>query len=84
MIYIPELSSGKRKAVLDGVNGAPTLTISHSKKYAAFGVHINFYVEKGKLKFEINSEAIKNSNLKVSFHLLKLAKIVEFKGGKNE
>lgn len=82
LIYIPELFTGKRKAVINGLKGRPILTISNSKGYAEYGVHINFYVEKGKLKFEINSEALKNSNLKASFHLLKLAKIVGAEGGK--
>lgn len=82
MIYIPELSIQKRKTVLNGLEAAPILTVSHAKHYAKYGVHINFYVEKGKLKFEINPEALKKSKLKASFHLLKLAKIIEEKGGK--
>jgi len=83
MIYIPELSAEKRKDILRGLSGTSILTVSHSKSYAEFGVHINFFVEKGKLKFEINSEALKNSKLKASFHLLKLAKIIEVEGGKS-
>lgn len=80
IIYIPKLPREKRTRILEDISERPILTISHSKKYAEYGVHINFYVERGKLKFEMNPDAIKKSHLKASFHLLSLAKIVPAQG----
>jgi len=82
LVYIPTLSTKVQKEIYKSLKNEPILLIGHSKNYAKNGVHINFYLEQGKLKFEINPESLKNSGLKSSYLLLKLARIVELEGGK--
>ncbi len=52
------------------------LTVADSAGFAKKGVHINFYVEKGNIRFEICETAIFDSGFKPSSHVLKLADIV--------
>lgn len=53
-----------------------SLIISERDDYALKGAGINFVVKDNKLKFEVNTNAINNSGLKMSAQLLKLAIIV--------
>lgn len=55
------------------------LTIGATKGFGEKGVAINFLVDKGKIKFEINGRALDALNLKVSSQLLKLARFVKEK-----
>lgn len=55
----------------------PILTVSDTKGYAEKGVYINFYVEKGRLRFEINESAVKESRLKMSYMLMQHARIIK-------
>ncbi len=55
----------------------PILLISTSDDFARKIGHINFFLENGKLRFAVNVERLKQSNLYVSHHLLKLATIVK-------
>jgi len=52
------------------------LTIGDTKGFAQQGVIINFYIKDEKVRFEINVDAAKRANLKISAKLLRLAKIV--------
>ncbi len=68
--------------VLTQLAASPTLTVSHSADFAKLGTMINFFVvetESGtrKVKFEINQHSVAKSNLKISAHLLNLARLVE-------
>lgn len=61
---------------------SPTLTISDADDFAELGTMINFFIveaENGnrKVKFEINHHAAVRANLKISAHLLTLARLVE-------
>jgi hypothetical protein len=65
------------KKLLADLEGRPTLTISETKGFSDMGGQINFYLENDKVRFEINVESAKRSNLKISSKLLRLAKIVQ-------
>ncbi|MES2769095.1 MAG: YfiR family protein [Bdellovibrionota bacterium] len=56
--------------------GSSTLIISKEKGFAEKGSMINFFLEDGKLRFEMNRERIESEKLKVSSQLLKLAKLI--------
>ena len=64
--------------ILKQLGTAPVLTVSDCQGFAGFGVMINFFKEEGtgKTKFEANTLAAGDANLKISSQLLKLAKIV--------
>jgi len=56
--------------------GAGMLTIGDTQGFAQRGAMVNFFVENGKIRFEINLEASRRAGLKISSQLLKLARIV--------
>lgn len=60
-------------ARLSATNG---LTVTDAPGMAAQGAAINFVLEKGKLKFEVNRESLARAGLKASAQLLKLAILV--------
>ena len=53
------------------------LTVSDTKGFSEEGVLINFYLEKKKIRFEINETAAYESGFYVSYKLLQLARIVK-------
>jgi len=59
------------------LRGAGTLTVGDTEGYAQRGVMINFFHENGKIRFEINLDAVRRAGLKVSSKLLFLARIVD-------
>ena len=52
------------------------LTVGELKGMGATGVVINFIIENSKVRFEINPDAANRAGLKISSHLLKLARII--------
>lgn len=66
--------------ILSRFGKKPVLIISDSEGSAEKGIHINFFLEHRKLKFEINPDALKRSGLKASYQLMQLAKLVKTKG----
>ncbi|MCP4714353.1 MAG: YfiR family protein [Deltaproteobacteria bacterium] len=64
------------RAILDAVQGKSILTVGELDGFARMGGIINFYEVNNKLKFEINIDAARKAGLKISSHLLKLARII--------
>lgn len=52
------------------------LIVGESEGFAGRGASVNFFVESNKIRFEINLDAAKEEQLKISAKLLALAKIV--------
>lgn len=55
------------------LNDKPVLLVSDSEGFAQKGAHINFYIRRNKLKFEINETAVRSTQLEVSYHLFSYA-----------
>ena len=72
--------SGSEKSnvnqILLRVREYPVLVIGDTPSFAEKGVGINFFLEKNKIRFEMNREALKRAGLVVSSELLNLARIV--------
>jgi hypothetical protein len=64
------------RQVLESLRGKPVLIVGESSGFAARGGCVNFYIESNKIRFEINLEAAKQQQLRMSAKLLALAKIV--------
>ncbi|MBI1803439.1 MAG: YfiR family protein [Ignavibacteriae bacterium] len=62
--------------VLRKMENRNVLTVGEIEGFAEHGGAVNFYVEKSKLRFEVNTAALKKNNLKVSSKLLRLTRIV--------
>jgi YfiR/HmsC-like len=68
-------------ANLTAAPGAPDMprfavTIGDTPRFAQTGGMVNFYREDGRLRFEINTEAARQAELRFSAELLRLARIV--------
>jgi hypothetical protein len=81
VLFISASDSSNLSQILEGIKGAPILTVGDSEGYAGRGVVINFYLEDNKVRFEINVEASRLAGLTISSQLLKLARIVPDSGG---
>jgi hypothetical protein len=57
--------------------GSGALIISFGNGLAEKGAMINFYLDDGKLRFEMNRSALEQEKIQVSSQLLKLARLVE-------
>ena len=77
ILFVSQSEKSNVNEILLRVRGYPVLVIGDSPGFAKNGVSINFFLQKNKIRFEINREALKRSGLVVSSELLNLARIVE-------
>lgn len=52
------------------------LTVSDSPGFCEWGVHINFYVQNNKTRFELNESSMLKSGFNVDYHLREVARVV--------
>jgi hypothetical protein len=62
---------------VDAANSSGILLMSASTDFCKAGVHINFYIEDEKLKFEINEKSMNSAGFKVSYLLMQNSRIVQ-------
>ena len=62
---------------LPSLRNVARLTISESPDFCQKGGMINFRIDNGKVRLDINPAAAKQANIKISSQLLKLAHIIE-------
>jgi hypothetical protein len=73
------VSSSERKrlrSIREFVHGSGTLTVGESPGFATEGGVINFKLENGRVRLEINPDAAEREKLRISSKLLSLAQIV--------
>jgi hypothetical protein len=58
----------------------PTLTVGETADFISQGGIINFVLENGKVRFQIDSKAAGRTDLRISSHLLRLARTSERRG----
>lgn len=63
--------------ILDTIQGLSILTVGSRVKFAQDGGIINFIKKKKRIRFEINTKMARESGLRISTKLLKMADIVE-------
>src|SRR5205814_3023140 len=73
VIFVPKDTA--TTAYLRAVRGAPTLTVGERPGFIGEGGIINFVLEQGKVRFEIDPKAAERADLRISSHLLRLARI---------
>ena len=71
-------SSEKKQVVeiLRGLRGANVLTVGDTAGFAEMGGIINFVLDDGRVRFEINTRAAVRAHLKLSARLLTVAKLI--------
>lgn len=73
------IAAGERErmpAILRALDQKPVLTIGDSDGFAAAGVMLNMVMQDQRVRVEANTLAASRAGLKVSAHLLRLARIV--------
>jgi len=60
---------------LRAATGTPTLTVGETTRFIEQGGMINFTLEEGKVRFEINRSAAERVKLRISSRLLQLARL---------
>lgn len=63
--------------ILQLIGSQPILIVTGKKDDVSQGAHVDFFVKDARLHLEVNRTALMNSGLKASYHLLKVARIVE-------
>ena len=81
VLFISASESGNLGEILSKTKGDAVLTIGDTSGFAERGVIVNFFLERDKVRFEINNDAAERAGLKISSKLLKLARIVTDAGG---
>ncbi len=76
ILFIGRSEKDRVARITETVKDWSILTVGDTEGYLREGVMVNFYMEDGKVRFEIDVERTKQSKLSLSSHLLKLARIV--------
>jgi hypothetical protein len=77
ILLISEAHKASLEQVLSAIEKKNVLIIGESEGFAEEGAAIDFVLKNGQIKFQINRRAIKQSGLRVSSQLLKLALLIE-------
>jgi hypothetical protein len=68
------LSAEQQAAMLKKTQGNPVLVVGETPGFAEKGGIINFYAEEDRIRFEINAEAARKAQLRLSAQLLSLGR----------
>jgi len=75
--YISAKAKSSIGKFIDSANSSGVLLISDTPGFSKAGVHINFYIEEEKLKFEINEKSMVSAGFKLSYLLLQNNRIIK-------
>ncbi|MBI5605352.1 MAG: YfiR family protein [Deltaproteobacteria bacterium] len=76
ILYISASEKNQLPAILGALKKRDILTVSDLDRFAAQGGMIGLVTVDNKIQFEINLEAVRQTRLKISSQLLKLARII--------
>jgi hypothetical protein len=76
LCYIGKINRDLLDNFIKQANQEKILLFGNTSDYANLGVHINFYIEDNKLKFEINKNSVDDGGFKISHLLMKTARII--------
>jgi hypothetical protein len=82
ILFISKFFKEELEEILDLTRKKPILTIAETKGYAERGVLFNLYISKNEIRFEINTAALRESQLIVDSQLLSVARIINLPGNK--
>ena len=74
-LFVPHTAAGT--PYLRAARNAPMLTVGETPNFIAEGGIINFVIEEGTVRFQISPGAAERADLRISSHLLRLARIPE-------
>jgi len=77
MLFIARSKQQNLKSILEQLNASPVLTVADTSNFVSQGVMINFIYKDNRIHLEINNQAAKLANFKISSRLLKLATVLK-------
>lgn len=77
-VFIGEGAYSISRHLLPGLVAQGSLVVGEHDEFLESGGMINFYVERNKLRFQVNLEAVSDAELVISSKLLGLAQIVNY------
>jgi YfiR/HmsC-like len=72
VIFVPQAAA--IGPYLRAASGSPTLTVGETRDFLSHGGIINFILEAGRVRFQIDAKAAERADLRISSHLLRLAR----------
>jgi hypothetical protein len=81
VLFIGALPAADLERVLKTLKGRPVLTVGEAENFAHHGGMIHLMTVENKVRFEINVQTAEQAGLKISSHLLRLARIVSTQDG---
>jgi hypothetical protein len=76
LFFIAQSAKPQLPAIFKQLGSAKVLTVSDISDFARQGGMIGFVIEDGRVKIQINLQAVNNAGLKISAKLLEVAKII--------
>lgn len=73
LLFLSRSVKPRLSKIIDDLKGKPVLIVGDTEGYAQKGVHLNFYIIRKSLKFEMNETAVRATQMVVSYHLFKNA-----------
>lgn len=80
VLFVNSSERKRFRSLAAGLKGRGILTVGESSGFASDGGIINFKLEAGRVRFEINPDAAEQERLRISSKLLSLAQIVRMRG----
>jgi len=77
ILFIPKSEKRHLDKIINITRNRPILTIADTKGFCEKNVHINFYFDADRVRFEINNEAVKKAGLYMKYQLLERSKIIK-------
>ena len=77
ILFIEQQHVDHAAPMLAAVRDLPVLTVSDAKGFASGGGAIEFLLEDGRVRFDVNTEAAKRAGLSISSRLLQVARSVD-------
>lgn len=74
VVFLAEAEHRRVATVLGAVVGSPVLTVGEQPDFLERGGIINFVTENSRVRFDINQSGAERVNVKISAHLLRLAR----------
>jgi len=76
VVFLASSEMYRSKEVIESLTDCSVLTVGEARDFAVHGGVINFVMQDGKVRFQVNLAAAARAHLKVNFRLLQLAIIV--------
>lgn len=74
LVFVSEVESRRAAVALDAIRQRPVLTVGEQEDFLQHGGMINFVADDDRLRFDISQAAAERVNVKISAHLLQLAR----------